>query len=97
MKRKAQLTVSTIAIAAVAIVGSALGMNRSAGMQPAVAAAESHPIRRSVIKVHTAHGVITIPGNGDSWDAAEHAVFIADSIADVQVVNNEVPWRISTQ
>jgi hypothetical protein len=97
MKRKAQLILSTV-VAVVAIVGSAFSMNRSLAMQPpALSGAGSHPERRSVIKVHTAHGVITIPGKGDSWDAAEHAVFIADSIADMQVVNNEVPWRISIE
>jgi hypothetical protein len=98
MKRKAQLILSTIVVAAVASVGSAFSMNRSVGMQPpALAAAVSHPVRGSVIKVHTEHGVITVPGNGDSWEAAEHAMFVADSIADVQIVNSEVPWRISVE
>ena len=50
-----------------------------------------------MIKVHTDRGVITLPGSADSWDDVEHAVFLADSIADMQVVNNEVPWRISTE
>jgi hypothetical protein len=45
--------------------------------------------------VHTNRGVITLPGSADTWDAAENAMFVADSIADVQVVNNEIPWRIS--
>ena len=54
-------------------------------------------MRGSVIKVHTDHGVITMPGKADSWDQVENAVFVADSIADVQVVNNEVPWRIRVQ
>jgi hypothetical protein len=38
-----------------------------------------------------------MPGKADSWDEAENAVFVADSIADVQVVNNEVPWKIRVQ
>ena len=97
MKRKIQLALSTIVVAAVASVGSAFSLNRSVGMQPAVAAAGSHPMRRSVIKVHTDHGVITMPGTADSWDEAEHAVFVADSIADVQIVNSEIPWRISIE
>jgi osmotically-inducible protein OsmY len=50
-----------------------------------------------VVKVHTGHGVITLPGSADSWEAADNAVFVADSIADVQIVNNEIPWRISYQ
>lgn len=51
-------------------------------------------VRASIIKVHTDHGVIILPGTADSWDAVENAVFVADSIADFQMVNNEVPWQI---
>jgi hypothetical protein len=64
-------------------------------MQYPTNADNSGPVVRSIVKVHTDHGVITMPGNADSWAAAEHAVFVADSIADVQIANSEVPWRIS--
>jgi osmotically-inducible protein OsmY len=47
-------------------------------------------VGQSVIKVHTDKGVITLPGRGDSWDALENAEFVADSLADIQMVNNEV-------
>jgi len=50
---------------------------------------------RSIVKVHTDHGVITMPGSADSWAAAERAVFVADSIADMQIANSEIPWQIS--
>ncbi|HYL58306.1 MAG TPA: hypothetical protein VEU51_05505 [Candidatus Acidoferrales bacterium] len=52
------------------------------------------PNVRSVIKVHTDHGVITMSGSPDSWEQVEEAVFVADSIADVQLVNNEVGWTV---
>jgi hypothetical protein len=52
---------------------------------------------RSVIKVHTDHGVVTIPGSANSWDAVDRAVFVADSIADLQIANSEVPWQIALQ
>ena len=75
-----------------------VGVSNSATKQSPNATAYNynnpHMIRGSVIKVHTDHGVITMPGKADSWDQVENAVFVADSIADVQTVNNEVPWRI---
>lgn len=52
------------------------------------------PNVRSVIKVHTDRGVITLAGSPDSWELVEEAVFVADSIADVQLVNNEVGWPV---
>ncbi len=97
MKRELKMALSATVVAAVAIVGPALGLNHSAARQSLLAAYGSRPIRRSVIKVHMDRGVITLPGSADSWDDVEHAVFLADSIADMQVVNNEVPWRISTE
>jgi hypothetical protein len=96
MKRQIQFVLSTVMIAAVAIVGPAFCLSRSPRMQYRVDG-DSLPIRRSVIKVHTAHGVVKIPGNADSWDAAERAVFVADSIADMEIVNNEIPWRIAVE
>ena len=47
-------------------------------------------VKRSVIRVHTDRGVIVLPGRADSWDSAERAEFVADSLADLQMVNNEV-------
>jgi len=96
MKREIQFVLSTVMIAAVAIVGPAFCLNHFPATQYRVAGA-SLPIRRSVIKVHTDHGVVTMPGNADSWDAAERAVFVADSVADMEIVNNEIPWRISVE
>jgi hypothetical protein len=97
MKRELKLALSTAVVAALAIVGPALCLNLSPTRQPRLGVDGSRPIVRSVIKVHTDHGVITLPGTADSWDAAEHAVFLADSIADVQIVNSEIPWRISIE
>jgi len=96
MKSKVQFVMSTVTIAAMAIVGPAFCLNHSPAMQYRVAG-DSLPVRRSVIKVHTDHGVVTMPGNADSRDAAERAVFVADSIADMEIVNNEIPWRISVE
>jgi hypothetical protein len=97
MKREAKLAFSTALTAAVAIVAPAFCLNHSAIRQSPLAADRTQPTKRSVIKVHTDHGVINIPGSADSWDEVERAVFLADSIADMQVVNNEVPWRISIE
>ena len=47
-------------------------------------------VSRSVIKVHTDRGVIVLPGRADTWDSVERAEFVADSLADLQMVNNEV-------
>jgi hypothetical protein len=54
----------------------------------------SPPNRRSVVKVHTDRGVITLSGAPDSWEQVEEAIFVAESIADVQLVNNEVGWAV---
>jgi hypothetical protein len=99
MKFGTKLAVSTALLFGIATVGPGLCVSDSATRQSPTTAAYDNPhmIRRSVIKVHTDHGVITMPGKADSWDQAENAVFLADSIADVQVVNNEVPWRIRVQ
>ena len=96
MKRENQWTLMTMLIATFAIVGTAFCLNPSSSMQyPINSADSSRPMMRSVVKVHTAHGVITLPGNADSWAAAERAVFVADGIADMQIANSEIPWKIS--
>lgn len=56
----------------------------------------NRPDRRSVIKVHTDRGVITMFGTVNSWNQVEDALFVAESIADVQMVNNEIGWSIQT-
>jgi hypothetical protein len=93
MKLGLQLALLTALLTGIAIVGPGFCLPQSTAMR----SPEVNLIRRSVVKVHTDHGVITLPGSADTWDAAENAVFVADSIADVQVVNNEVPWRISAE
>jgi hypothetical protein len=96
MKRENHWALLTMVIAFLAMVGTAFCLNPSSSMQyPTNNAYNSRPIMRSIVKVHTDHGVITMPGNADSWAAAERAVFVADSIADVQIANCEIPWRIS--
>lgn len=97
MKREIQWSLLTMVVATLAMVGTAFCLNPSSSMEYRSRTAESHPIVRSVVKVHTDHGVVTIPGKADSWDAAERAVFVADSIADLQIANSEVPWRIALE
>jgi hypothetical protein len=97
MKNVTKLALSAALAASVAIVGPAFSLTVPVANESPANAVGSHVIRRSVIKVHTDHGVITLPGTADSWTDVEKAVFVADSIADVQMVNNEVPWRISNQ
>jgi hypothetical protein len=89
-----KLALLTVALAGIAIVGPEFSLIRSAIRQSRNVATDSNAIRQSVVKVHTDHGVITLPGTADSWEQVEDAVFVADSIADVQMVNNEIPWRI---
>jgi hypothetical protein len=97
MKRENQWALSTMVIAFLAVVGTGFCLNPSSNMQYQTYANNSRPVMRSVVKVHTDHGVITMPGNVDSWASAERAIFVADSIADVQIANSEIPWRISFQ
>ena len=97
MKRETQWSLLTMVVATLAMVGTAFCLNPSSSAKYQPLADESHPVVRSVVKVHTDHGVVTIPGRADSWDAAERAVFIADSIADLQIANSEVPWRIALE
>jgi hypothetical protein len=97
MKLGTKLALSTALVAGIAVVYPAFGLNRPVATGSPATTIGTHVVRRSVIKVHTDHGVITLPGTADSWTDVEKAVFVADSIADVQMVNNEVPWRISNQ
>lgn len=97
MKFGTKLAVSTALLFGVAVVGVSNSATRQSPTATAYNYNTPHMMRGSVIKVHTDHGVITMPGKADSWDQVENAVFVADSIADVQVVNNEVPWRIRVQ
>ncbi len=85
----------TTTTATFAMLGTAFCLNPSSSVQYPTNTDNSRPVLRSVVKVHTDHGVVTIPGNADSWAAAERAVFVADSIADMQIANSEIPWRIS--
>lgn len=95
MKLGTKLALSTALVGTIGIGGPAFSLIHSSSRQSLYPEAGSGVMQRSVIKVHTDHGVITLPGSADSWDAAENAIFVADSIADVQMVNNEIPWRIS--
>jgi len=97
MKREIQWSLLTTVVATLAMVGTAFFLNPSSSAKYQPLTDESHPAVRSVVKVHTDHGVVTIPGKADSWEAAERAVFIADSIADLQMANSEVPWRIALE
>jgi hypothetical protein len=96
MKFAKKLALSTALLASVTIVGPAFCLTQSVASD-SPAAVGTHAVRRSVIKVHTDHGVITLPGTAASWTDVEKAIFVADSIADVQMVNNEVPWRIYSE
>ncbi len=97
MKREIHWYLLTMVVATLAIVGTAFCLNPSYNAKYQPVADNSVPIKQSVVKVHTNHGVVTIPGNADSWDAAERAVFVADSIADLQIANSEVPWQIAIE
>ncbi len=89
MKRTYVAAVVTSIFAGLVLVGSALSLNNSAAPK-AEQLGKTPVVRRSVIKVHTDKGVVTLPGRGDSWEALENAEFVADSLADIQMVNNEV-------
>lgn len=89
-----KLVVLTALLAGIAVIGPRFCVSR-APLQTSVAMSDAHVIRQSIIKVHTEHGVITLPGTADSWDDVENALFLADSIADLQVANGAVPSRIS--
>jgi hypothetical protein len=97
MKSEIKWSLMTMVAAILAIVGTAFCLNPSPSMQYHAAVDGSGPIMRSVVKVHTDHGVVTMPGNAETWDAAERAVFVADSIADLQIANSEVPWNVALE
>ena len=97
MKREIQWSLLTTVAATLAMVGTAFCLNPSSSMQYRPAADNSPPVVRSVVKVHTDHGVVTIPGKADTWEEAERAAFVADSIADLQIANSEVPWKIALE
>jgi len=90
MKRTYAVAVVTSIFAGLVLVGSALSLNSSPPQPKGEQLAPNQVVRRSVIKVHTDKGVVTLPGRGDSWEALENAEFVADSLADIQMVNNEV-------
>ena len=95
MKLWLQLGLLTASLVGIALVGPGFCLTRStANNSPATVSHSQVPIHE-VIKVHTERGVVTLPGKADSWDAVENAIFVADSIADVQMVNNEVPFQPS--
>src|SRR5277367_1318179 len=95
MKREIKLALSTALVASIAIAGPAFCLNYSAAKQSPSVRSIPRVTRQSVIKVHTDHGVITLPGDpSPTWDEIEHAVFVADSIADFEFANGEIPWRI---
>jgi len=89
MKRTYAATLVTSIFAGLVMVGSALSLSNSSGVR-GEQLEKNQIVRKSVIKVHTDKGVITLPGRGDSWEALENAEFVADSLADIQMVNNAV-------
>ena len=95
MRLAAKLALSSALLAGVAIVGPGFCSNSTTPAQSQDVTAQSHVIRRSVIKVHTENGVVILPGTADTWDSVEEALFVADSIAEVQMVNIEVPWQVA--
>lgn len=92
MKQKHFAIVAIGFFAVLGIVGSALCVSHlsSARSQSENWEKQNRVVSQNVIKVHTDRGVIALPGRADSWDSAERAEFVADSLADVQIVNNEV-------
>jgi len=79
-------------VASLLMLGSTFGLGNSpiASTKGEHGEKQNQVVTRSVIKVHTDRGVIVLPGRADSWDSVERAEFVADSLADVQMVNNEV-------
>lgn len=90
-----KLTLLTALLVGIAAFGPQFCVSRSTLKPASVALSQPQVIRQSIIKVHTEHGVITLPGTADSWDDVENALFIADSVADLQVANGAVPVRTS--
>lgn len=95
MKRKYTALASTALLAALVLVGSAFCLSNSSFANGKHWANQNQVVKRSVIKVHTDRGVIILPGRADSWDRVEDAEFVAEGLAEVQVVNNEAStWPI---
>jgi hypothetical protein len=90
MKRKKITIGATAVVAGLIMLGTSFGLGHSSSIRGKHREKQNQIVRGSVIKVHTDRGVIILPGRADSWDAVEHAEFVADSLADVQMVNNEV-------
>jgi hypothetical protein len=82
------------ALVGIAVVGPGFCLSHSAANN-SPATSQSQVVRRNVVKVHTERGVVTLPGTADSWDTVEKEIFLADSIADVQMVNSGVPVQPS--
>jgi hypothetical protein len=98
MKRKYILLASTALLASLVIGGSALCLSNPSSTNGKHWANQRQVISRSVIKVHTDRGVITLPGRADSWAEVDDAEFVADSLAQMQMVNNQVSmWPMSKE
>ena len=96
MKRKYIVLASTALLAGLVIGSSAFCLSNSPSTNGKHWANQRQVVSRSVIKVHTDRGVITLPGRADSWAEVEDAEFVADSLAEVQIVNNQVSmWPIN--
>jgi hypothetical protein len=96
MKRIYTALASTALLAAIVVAGSAVCPSSSFSMMRNNWKSQNQVVNRSVIKVHTDRGVVTLPGRADSWDAVESAEFVADSLAELQVVNNQASvWPMS--
>jgi len=90
-----KLALLTVLLVGIAVVGPGVCVIHPTVRRTPVAISDSQVIRQSIIKVHTERGVVTLPGTADSWDEVENAIFIADSIADLQIANGGVPSPIS--
>ena len=88
MKRTYAAAVVTSIFAGLVMVGSALSLSDSSVSGEQLG--KTQVAIKSVIRIHTDKGVITLPGRADSWEELENAEFVADSLADIQMVNNEV-------
>jgi hypothetical protein len=87
----------TALLVGIAVVGPGFCVTHSTLNGISVARTDSQAVGQSIIKVHTEHGVVTLPGTADSWDEVENAIFVADSIADLQIATEGVPSQISNE
>ena len=95
MKLWTQLGLLTAALVGIAVVGPGFCLTHSTANARPATLSQSQVTTNNVVKVHTDRGVVTLPGTADNWDAVENAIFVADSLVDVQMVNNEVPFQPS--